>query len=147
MVLACPYNITLLHYYIITLLRFHFPTSLFRTFTVGTDIFVPDVKTGREWFAWMMDNLPLDQLLRETASAVLAKRCWIPIGGFHKLSPILSLPFKAKRGDFVDFASKRGGGTRVVTAVKTSKEEGGRIISEKTVSKSAFFCNFAPAKH
>jgi len=95
----------------------------------------------------MMDNLPLDQLLRETASAVLAKRCWIPIGGFHKLSPTFSLSFKAKRGDFVDFASKRGSGTRVVTAVKTSKEEGGRIISEKTVSKSAFFCNFAPAKH
>ena len=47
----------------ITLLRFHFSTSLFRTFAVGTDIFVPDANTGREWFAWMMDNLPLDQLI------------------------------------------------------------------------------------
>lgn len=131
MVLACPYNLTTLHYYIITLLRFHFSTFLFRTFAVGTDIFVPDVKTGREWFAWMMDNLPLDQLIWETASAVLAERCWIPIEGFHKLS----LPFfclsKLSEGDFVDFASKRGSGTRVVTTVKTSKEEGGRIISEK----------------
>ena len=37
-----------------------------------------------------MDNLPLDQLLRETASAVLAKRCWIPIGGYWWLPlPIL----------------------------------------------------------
>lgn len=111
MVLACPYNLT---HYIITLLRFHFPTFLFRTFAVGTDIFLPDVKTGREWFAWMMDNLPLDQLIWETTSAVLAKRCWIPIGGFHKLFPILSSPFEAKRGNFVDFASKRGGGTRAV---------------------------------
>ena len=100
MVLACPYNLTTLHYYIITLLRFHFSTFLFRTFAVGTDIFVPDVKTGREWFAWMMGNLPLDLLIWETASAVRAKRCWIPIGGFHKLSPTLSLPFKAKRGGF-----------------------------------------------
>lgn len=98
MVLACPCNLTTLHYYIITLLRFHFPTSLFRTFAVGTDIFVPDVKTGREWFAWMMDNLPLDQLIWETAPAVLAERCWIPIEGFHKLSLTLSLPFKEKRG-------------------------------------------------
>lgn len=100
MELACPYNLTTLHYYIITLLRFHFSTSLFRTFAVGTDIFVPDVKTGREWFAWMMENLPLDQLIWETAPAVLTERCWIPIGGFHKLSPTLSLPFKEKRGGF-----------------------------------------------
>lgn len=100
MVLACPCNLTTLQHYIITLLRFHFPTSPFRTFAVGTDIFVPDVKTWREWFAWMMDNLPLDQLIWETASAVLAKRCWIPIEGFHKLSPTLSLPFKEKRGGF-----------------------------------------------
>ena len=100
MELACPYNLTTLHYYIITLLRFHFSTSLFRTFAVGTDIFVPDVKNVARMVRWMMDNLPLDQLIRETASAVLAKRCWIPIGGFHKLSPTLSLPFKAKRGGF-----------------------------------------------
>ena len=92
MVLACPYNLTTLHYYIITFSPSHFP---FRTFAVGTDIFVPDANTGREWFAWMMDNLPLDQLIWETASAVLAERCWIPIEGFHKLSPTLSLPFKA----------------------------------------------------
>ena len=66
----------------------------------AADIFIPDAKTGREWFAWMMDNLPFDQLIWETASAVLAKRCWIPIEGFHKLSPTLSLPFKEKRGGF-----------------------------------------------
>ena len=124
MVLACPYNLTTLHYYIITLLRFHFSTFLFRTFAVGTDIFVPDVKTGRQWFAWMMDNLPLDQLIWETASAVLAERCWIPIEGFHKLS----LPFfclsKLSEGDFVDFASKRGSGTRVVTAGKNEQRRG-----------------------
>ena len=66
----------------------------------AADIFVPDAKTGREWFAWMMDNLEFDQLIWETASAVLAERCWIPIEGFHKLSPTLSLPFKAKRGGF-----------------------------------------------
>ena len=35
----------------------------------AADIFVPDVKTGRQWFAWMMDNLPFDQLIWETASA------------------------------------------------------------------------------
>ena len=29
----------------------------------AADIFVPDVKTGREWFAWIMDNLPFDQLI------------------------------------------------------------------------------------
>ena len=41
----------------------------------AADIFVPDAKTGREWFAWMMDNLPFDQLIWETASA--GKACWI----------------------------------------------------------------------
>ena len=34
----------------------------------AADIFVPDAKTGRQWFAWMMDNLPFDQLIWETAS-------------------------------------------------------------------------------
>ena len=34
----------------------------------AADIFIPDAKTGREWFAWMMDNLPFDQLIWETAS-------------------------------------------------------------------------------
>ena len=34
----------------------------------AADIFVPDAKTGREWFAWMMDNLEFDQLIWETAS-------------------------------------------------------------------------------
>ena len=34
----------------------------------AADIFVPDAKTGREWFVWMMDNLPFDQLIWETAS-------------------------------------------------------------------------------
>ena len=29
----------------------------------AADIFVPDAKTGREWFAWMMDNLEFDQLI------------------------------------------------------------------------------------
>ena len=44
----------------------------------AADIFVPDVKTGRQWFAWMMDNLPFDQLIWETASA--GKTCWIHVG-------------------------------------------------------------------
>ena len=44
----------------------------------AADIFVPDVKTGREWFAWMMDNLPFDQLIWETASA--GKAQWIHVG-------------------------------------------------------------------
>ena len=44
----------------------------------AADIFVPDVKTGRQWFAWMMDNLPFDQLIWETASA--GKACWIHVG-------------------------------------------------------------------
>ena len=44
----------------------------------AADIFVPDVKTGREWFAWMMDNLPFDQLIWETASAGQAQ--WIHVG-------------------------------------------------------------------
>ena len=44
----------------------------------AADIFVPDVKTGREWFAWMMDNLPFDQLIWETASG--GKACWIHVG-------------------------------------------------------------------
>ena len=44
----------------------------------AADIFVPDVKTGREWFAWMMDNLPFDQLIWETASG--GKTCWIHVG-------------------------------------------------------------------
>ncbi len=35
----------------------------------AADIFVPDVKTGRQWFAWMMDNLPFDQLIWETSPA------------------------------------------------------------------------------
>ena len=44
----------------------------------AADIFVPDVKTGRQWFAWMMDNLPFDQLIWETAST--GKACWIHVG-------------------------------------------------------------------
>ena len=44
----------------------------------AADIFVPDVKTGRQWFAWMMDNLPFDQLIWETASA--GKAQWIHVG-------------------------------------------------------------------
>ena len=44
----------------------------------AADIFIPDAKTGREWFAWMMDNLPFDQLIWETASA--GKACWIHVG-------------------------------------------------------------------
>ena len=44
----------------------------------AADIFVPDVKTGREWFAWMMDNLEFDQLIWETASR--GKTCWIHVG-------------------------------------------------------------------
>ena len=44
----------------------------------AADIFVPDVKTGRQWFAWMMDNLPFDQLIWETASG--GKACWIHVG-------------------------------------------------------------------
>ena len=44
----------------------------------AADIFVPDAKTGREWFAWMMDNLPFDQLIWETAPA--GKACWIHVG-------------------------------------------------------------------
>ena len=44
----------------------------------AADIFVPDAKTGREWFAWMMDNLPFDQLIWETASS--GKACWIHVG-------------------------------------------------------------------
>ena len=44
----------------------------------AADIFVPDVKTGREWFAWMMDNLEFDQLIWETASG--GKACWIHVG-------------------------------------------------------------------
>ena len=118
MVLACPCNLTTLQHYIITLLRFHFPTSLFRTFAVGTDIFVPDVKTWREWFAWMMDNLPLDQLIWETESAVLASVAGYLFVAFTSYPlPFLCLSKKSE-GDFVDFASKRGSGTRVVTAGK-----------------------------
>ena len=44
----------------------------------AVDIFVPDVKTGRQWFAWMMDNLPFDQLIWETASKGQAQ--WIHVG-------------------------------------------------------------------
>ena len=44
----------------------------------AADIFVPDAKTGREWFAWMMDHLEFDQLIWETASA--GKACWIHVG-------------------------------------------------------------------
>ena len=44
----------------------------------AADIFVPDVKTGRQWFAWMMDNLPFDQLIWETASKGHAQ--WIHVG-------------------------------------------------------------------
>ena len=44
----------------------------------AADIFVPDAKTGREWFAWMMDNLPFDQLIWETSPA--GKTCWIHVG-------------------------------------------------------------------
>ena len=44
----------------------------------AADIFVPDVKTGRQWFAWMMDNLPFDQLIWETASKGQAQ--WIHVG-------------------------------------------------------------------
>ena len=44
----------------------------------AADIFIPDAKTGREWFAWMMDNLEFDQLIWETASA--GKACWIHVG-------------------------------------------------------------------
>ena len=44
----------------------------------AADIFIPDAKTGREWFVWMMDNLEFDQLIWETASA--GKACWIHVG-------------------------------------------------------------------
>ncbi len=44
----------------------------------AADIFVPDAKTGRQWFVWMMDNLPFDQLIWETASG--GKACWIHVG-------------------------------------------------------------------
>ena len=44
----------------------------------AADIFIPDAKTGREWFAWMMDNLEFDQLIWETASG--GKTCWIHVG-------------------------------------------------------------------
>ena len=44
----------------------------------AADIFVPDAKTGREWFAWMMDNLEFDQLIWETAPG--GKACWIHVG-------------------------------------------------------------------
>ena len=44
----------------------------------AADIFIPDAKTGREWFAWMMDNLEFDQLIWETSSA--GKACWIHVG-------------------------------------------------------------------
>ena len=44
----------------------------------AADIFIPDAKTGREWFAWMMDNLEFDQLIWETASR--GKTCWIHVG-------------------------------------------------------------------
>ena len=44
----------------------------------AADIFVPDVKTGRQWFVWMMDNLPFVQLIWETASA--GKAQWIHVG-------------------------------------------------------------------
>ena len=44
----------------------------------AADIFVPDAKTGREWFAWMMDNLEFDELIWETAFG--GKACWIHVG-------------------------------------------------------------------
>ena len=44
----------------------------------AADIFVPNAKTGREWFAWMMDNLPFDQLIWETSPA--GKTSWIHVG-------------------------------------------------------------------
>ena len=44
----------------------------------AADIFIPDAKTGREWFAWMMDNLEFDQLIWETASG--CRGCWIHVG-------------------------------------------------------------------
>ena len=44
----------------------------------AADIFIPDAKTGREWFAWMMDNLPFDQLIWETSPG--GKTCWIHVG-------------------------------------------------------------------
>lgn len=32
----------------------------------AADIHVPDKKTGKKWFVWMMDNLHFDQLIWET---------------------------------------------------------------------------------
>ena len=51
----------------------------------AADIFIPDAKTGREWFAWMMDNLEFDQLIWETASG--GKACWIHVGYRHGPQP------------------------------------------------------------
>ena len=145
MELACPYNLTTLHYYIITFSLFHFPLSDFRS--RNRHLCPRREKRGANgslgW--WTTSRLT-------SSSGRPHPRSWRSVAGYLLVAfTSYPLPFlcrsKLSEGDFVDFASKRGSGTRVVTAVKTSKEEGGRIISEKTVSKSAFFCNFAPAKH
>uniref|UniRef100_UPI003FF0F8A1 hypothetical protein n=1 Tax=Prevotella sp. TaxID=59823 RepID=UPI003FF0F8A1 len=67
------------------------------------------------------------------------------------LSQVIPYPFLAvqrkARGISLILQVNGEAGRGLSLRVKTGKEEGGRIISEKTVSKSAFFCNFAPAKH
>ena len=70
---------------------------------------------------------------------------------YSLLSQVIPYPFFAfqrkARGISLILQVNGEAGRWLSLRVKTGKEEGGRIISEKTVSKSAFFCNFAPAKH
>lgn len=42
----------------------------------AADIHLPDTKTGREWFRWIMDNCQFHELIWETADR---KRFWIHV--------------------------------------------------------------------
>jgi len=42
----------------------------------AADIHIPDTKTGREWFRWIMDNCQFHELIWETADR---KRFWIHV--------------------------------------------------------------------
>lgn len=145
MVLACPYNITTLHYYIITFSPFHFPLSDFRSRNrhlcprrqnVARMVRLDDGQPPA-WPAHLGDRI------RGPGEALLDTYSW--------LSQVIPYPFFAfqrkARGISLILQVNGEAGRGLSLRVKTGKEEGGRIISEKTVSKSAFFCNFAPAKH
>ena len=145
MVLACPYNLTTLHYYIITFSLSHFPLSDFRSRNrhlcprrqnVARMVCLDDGQPPA-WPAHLGDRI------RGPGEALLDTYSW--------LSQVIPYPFLAfqrkARGISLILQVNGEAGRGLSLRVKTGKEEGGRIISEKTVSKSAFFCNFAPAKH